>query len=85
MRTNHGIDRLRLGDIVAIIDHDASFGWRYIDKAITIAVVIHGDSFIAGHGPGVTMIMTSKKPIIKPILDKNANIGRILKIGRYRR
>lgn len=80
-----GIDHLKLGDIVAITDHDASFGWRYLEGAVVIGVVIHGDSFGAGHGPGVSTIMSSATGKIIPRLDTKANIGRYLKIGRFRR
>ena len=47
-----GLDELRLGDLVAIIDADNSFGRVYRSGAVTIAVVSHGMSHIAGHGPG---------------------------------
>lgn len=80
----HGIDKLKLGDIVAITDHDASFGWRYLEGAVVIGVVIHGDSFCAGHGPGVSTIMSSATGKIIPRIDPKANIGRYLKIGRFR-
>lgn len=33
------------------MDHDATHGWSVKRGAVTIAVVVHGDSFLAGHGP----------------------------------
>jgi hypothetical protein len=81
----HGLLDLKLGDIIAIADCDASFGWCYRKGAVTISVVIHGDSHLSGHGPGTTVIMTSAQGKIKPIMDRNANIGRYLKIGRFRK
>lgn len=81
----HGLTDLRLGDIVAISDWDATIGWCYRRGAVTIGVVIHGNSHLSGHGPGLTAIMTSAKGAITPRPNRNANIGRYLKIGRYRK
>lgn len=80
----HKLDQLRLGDIVAIQDHKSPYGWSYKKGAITIAVVIHGDSNLAGHGPGVQTVMTSPGGWLRPRLTPNANIGQILGLGRYR-
>jgi hypothetical protein len=79
-----GIDKLRFGDFVAIEDHDNVFGRSYRKGAITIGVVIHSDCMFAGHGPGVTTLISSAKPLIEPVVKKSANIADILKIGRKR-
>ena len=73
-----GLDGLRLGDIVAIADADNSFGRIYRAGAVTIAVVSHGSSYIAGHGPGVTTLMTSPSGALEPVLDARANLATIL-------
>jgi hypothetical protein len=73
-----GLDELRLGDLVAILDADNSFGRVYRTGAVTIAVVAHGMSHIAGHGPGVTTLMTSATGAIEPLLDARANLATIL-------
>jgi len=78
------LDRLCLGDIVAVMDHDHSFGRTFRQGAVSVGVIIHSDSRLAGHGPGFTTIMTSAVNTIRPVLDERANIARILKIGRYR-
>jgi len=83
--SRHGVDKIKLGDIIAIKDHDASFGWCFRTGAISIGVVVHGDSNISGHGPGVMTIMTSANGRIKPKISKNANVGYYLKLGRYRK
>lgn len=81
----YGLDNLRLGDLVAIMDHDASYGWAYKEGAVTIGVIIHTDSHLAGHGPGVQTVMTtSRSGLINPGIDPDANIGIYLKIGRWR-
>lgn len=72
------LNDLKLGDIVAVMDSDASYGWIYRDGAISIGVIAHCNSVISGHGPGVTTIMTSAKGKIKPIIDPDANITNYL-------
>ena len=73
-----GLDELRLGDIVAITDADNSFGRIYRTGAVTIAVVSHGMSHIAGHGPGVTTLLTSASGALEPHPDARANLATIL-------
>ena len=73
-----GLDRLRLGDIVAITDSDNSYGRIYRTGAVTVAIVSHGGSSIAGHGPGVTTLLTSASGAIRPYADERANLATIL-------
>jgi hypothetical protein len=75
-----GLDRLRLGDLVAIDDADNSFGRIYRSGAVTVAVVAHGASYLAGHGPGVTTLLTSPSGAIEPLIDANANLATILSL-----
>ena len=79
-----GLDKLKFGDLVMIEDTDNSYGRTYRPGAVTIGVVVHSDCVLAGHGPGVTTIMTSRSGKIEPVMNKDANIGRYLKIGRWR-
>ena len=79
-----GLDKLKFGDLVAIEDTDNSFGRTYRPGAVTIGIVVHSDCVLAGHGPGVTTIMTSRSGKIEPVINKEANIGYYLKIGRWR-
>ncbi len=76
----YGLRELRLGDIVAIVDADHSFGRIYRGGAISVGVVVHGRSFVAGHGPGVTTLLTSATGAIDVELDANANLATILKL-----
>ena len=77
----HGLADLRLGDVVAIRDHDDSFGHGYRRGAWTIASVAHGDSLMAGHGPGVNVLLTSAAGKLRPRLDPTrANIADLLKL-----
>jgi len=79
-----GLEGLRLGDIVAIKDHDNSFGRNWRKGAMSIGIVVHSDCFGAGHGPGVTTLLTSATGKIVPQLDKGANIAHYLKCGTLR-
>lgn len=79
-----GLDKLRFGDFVAIMDHDNLYGRSWRKGAVTIGIVIHSDCLLAGHGPGVTTLISTAKPLIVPKLDKRANVAEILKIGIFR-
>lgn len=78
MLAQHELLNLRFGDIVAITDYDSSGGCFYLTRAVTVGVVSHGDSYMAGHGPGVTPIMSSPSGKIEPVLDPKANIALLL-------
>lgn len=76
----YGLMDLRLGDLVAIVDADHGFGRIYRQGAMTIGVVVHTNCVSAGHGPGVTTLMTSTSGSIIPEIDPNANVARLLKL-----
>lgn len=77
----HGLENLRLGDLVAIRDQDHSFGRGYRKGAWAIASISHSDSFIAGHGPGITTLMSSATGHIRPhVAPQQANIADLLKL-----
>ncbi len=78
------LDQLAFGDFVAVTDHDNSYGRTYRKGAVTIGIVVHSNSTLSGHGPGISTLLTSPEPRIKPVLNAGANVGKILKIGRYR-
>jgi hypothetical protein len=75
----YGLGSLRLGDLVAIIDADHSFGRIYRQGAVSVGVVVHTNCVTAGHGPGVTTLMTSPDGKIVPQITQNANIASLLK------
>lgn len=79
----YGLESLRIGDLVAIIDADHSFGRIYRQGAVSVGVVIHTNCVTAGHGPGVTTLMTSPDGKIIPQINKKANIASILKLRAY--
>lgn len=75
------LDKIRFGDVVALMDHDNRFGRAYRQGAVSIGVVVHSNCLRAGHGPGVTTLMTCATPLIEPVLDPKANLADILGIG----
>ena len=77
----YALDKIRFGDFVALQDHDNRYGRAFRKGAVTIGIVVHSDCLRAGHGPGVTTLMTCQTPKIKPVLDSKANIAYLLKIG----
>ncbi|MEN0062139.1 MAG: DUF4438 domain-containing protein [Myxococcota bacterium] len=80
----HGLATLRLGDFVAITDHHATHGWTTKKGGVIIGIIIHGDSFKGGHGPGVTSLLTATDGTLVPKLVPQANIAETLGIGRAR-
>ena len=76
----HGLDKLRLGDLVAISDYDSSFGHGYLKGSVSLGVVSSTDSIRAGYGPGVTLLMTAPKGEIDPMPVDQVNIGGLLGI-----
>jgi Domain of unknown function (DUF4438) len=82
IRQRFGLGSLRFGDCVAIAHSDSRLGRAYRRGAMTIGVVVHGDSTISGHGPGVLALMTAVGNQIEPILDRNANLATILELRR---
>jgi len=74
----YGLEELRFGDLVAIIDADHSYGRIYRKGSVSVGIVTHSNCVVAGHGPGVTTLFTSKNGLIEPVLDEDANIARIL-------
>jgi hypothetical protein len=75
-----GLEDVRLGDLVAIRDADSSYGRIYRKGSITVGIVTHSNCIIAGHGPGVTTLFTSTKAMIKPVIKRDANIAKLLKL-----
>jgi hypothetical protein len=76
----YGLESLRLGDLVAIIDADHSFGRIYRQGAISVGVVVHTNCVTAGHGPGVTTLLTSPEGKIVPKISPRANVASLLKL-----
>jgi hypothetical protein len=76
----YGLDELRFGDIVAIVNAHHDYGRIFKEGSVAIGVIAHSNSFIAGHGPGVTSLMSSKDGKIEPMVTEDANLAHLLGI-----
>lgn len=70
----YNLKTLRLGDFVALIDADNSYGRIYKQGAVSIGIIVHSDCVIAGHGPGAMTILTSSNGNIIPEINPNSNL-----------
>lgn len=81
-RRRYGLERLRFGDMVAIIDADTRFGPSLRKGYTTIGAIVHGDSTVSGHGPGVSPLLCGRSEQLKTFLSPNANLAHIFEIRR---
>jgi hypothetical protein len=75
------LEGLRLGDLVAIRDWDATYYTGYREGALTVGVVVCGDSPALGNGPGVTLLVSAADGALVPDVDSGANIAELLSLG----
>lgn len=73
---------LRFGDLVAISDADVRRGPSHRGGRLTFGVIVHGDSTVAGHGPGVTPLITGPAALLQPRLNANANLAEVFNLRR---
>ncbi len=74
------LDTMRFGDFVAITDADHTFGRTWREGAVSVGVVVHSACTMAGHGPGVTTVMTSRTGLIEPVITPDANLTKYLEV-----
>ena len=79
----YGLDKIRFGDFVALLDHDNRYGRTYRQGSVTIGIVVHSNCLLSGHGPGVTTLLTAGSPLIEPVIDPKANISDLLGHGTF--
>ena len=73
-----GLDKLRLGDVVALSNYDSRYQHGYLRNAVGIGVVGQGDSPRAGYGPGLTLILTSVQGGVAPEFSADVNLKTLL-------
>jgi hypothetical protein len=78
-----GLDNLRLGDLVAVPNTNHRFGRAFVQGMTTICIVMHGDSVLTGHGPGIQTLMTGSADQLRWRIDSTANLADLLEIGNY--
>jgi len=76
----YDLKKLKLGDLVAIIDHYDYYGRGRYEGAVTIGVCIHGWSDFSGHGPGLNPVLAALPGKIKTKIDAHANVAYYLGI-----
>lgn len=80
MRRRHRLGSLRFGDLVAIADADVRSGPSLRSGRVTIGVIVHSDSTVSGHGPGVTPLLTGPVALLRPYFNDQANLARIFRV-----
>lgn len=82
IRRRFGLESLRFGDFVAVANSDTRFGRSYKTGAVTIGIIVHGDSTMSGHGPGMITLLAGRTGTIEPFRDRNANLASVLRIRK---
>ncbi len=80
MVRRYRLGTLRFGDLVAILDADNRYGRSRLEGQVSVGVVIHGESTVAGHGPGIVSLLSAPAALLQPEICPNANIARYLDI-----
>lgn len=74
----HKLDTLRFGDMVCIVDADTRRGPSHQGGRYSIGVIVHSDSTVSGHGPGVCVLLTGPASALRPVFDPRANLAALL-------
>ncbi|MFP2899678.1 DUF4438 domain-containing protein [Corallococcus sp. 4LFB] len=74
----HRLNALRLGDLVAVCPLDYRFGPSRRAGVVTVGVVVHADSKVAGHGPGVTPLLIAPRECVRLVRRPQANVALVL-------
>jgi hypothetical protein len=75
------LEGLRLGDLVAVSDWDATYYTGYREGALTVGVVACGDSPVLGNGPGMTLLLSAPGGLLRPEVDAAASIAELLELA----
>ena len=73
-----GLDRLRLGDLVALEDTDSRYNHGYLRGARAIGVVASTDGPRAGYGPGIAVLMTAPGGTLGSFESPDTNVAQLL-------
>ena len=74
------LDGLRIGDLVAIREWDATYVTGYHEEFLAIAAVVTGDSPLLGNGPAATILLSGPAAQIEPVLAEDANLATLLEL-----
>jgi hypothetical protein len=82
IRRRFRLGELRFGDLVAVCGMDNRFGPTVRGARVTVGVIVHSDSHVAGHGPGVTPLLMGPAHVLRPFHSRDANIALALGLRR---
>lgn len=74
------LNSLRFGDFIAIENADVRHGRAFHTGFVTFGVVVHGDSTVSGHGPGVVSLICGPQKQCKALRDAKANLAEVMGI-----
>ena len=80
MVRRHKLGTLRFGDFVAITGADNRYGRSRLEGFTSIGIIVHSDSMVAGHGPGVVSLLSAPANLFKLELTPDANMANYLDI-----
>jgi hypothetical protein len=76
----YALNRLRFGDLIAIENADVRHGRAFHSGFVTFGVVVHGDSTVSGHGPGVVSLICGPQRYCRALKNRMANLAVVLGI-----
>jgi hypothetical protein len=71
---------LRIGDLVAVRDWDATYYTGYHEDRVTIGVVSTGASPVLGNGPATTILLSGPSTTFELVVDAGANLAGLLEL-----
>jgi Domain of unknown function (DUF4438) len=75
------LEGVRIGDLVAVRDWDATYYTGYHEGRMTIGVVSTGDSPVLGNGPATTILLSGPTDAFEPRVDDRANLADLLELA----
>ncbi|SEQ55360.1 DUF4438 family protein [Microlunatus flavus] len=66
---------LRLGDLLAVADLDVRHNMGYRRGHVTVGLVVHGDSPMPGHGPGLVPLLCGPAALLRAVPDAQTHEG----------
>lgn len=82
IRKRYGLGSLRFGDMVVIVNADTRFGPSFREGYLTFGVIVHADSSVSGHGPGVTPLLTGPTEVLQATVTEDANLARLFGVRK---
>jgi hypothetical protein len=75
-----GLESLRIGDLVVLVDQDHRFGRGYRADYLTFGLISTGACRLFGHGPGPTSVLSGPAGAFAVVDDPAANLASALAV-----